>query len=81
VIGRLSVGSYTEAELALLSNESWKYNNNVRSVTITPGYQVTLYDRGDLTGKSITLTRSVRCLSDYSFMDITSSLVIKAGNP
>jgi hypothetical protein len=74
--GFLGVGSYTAAALALLP---WQYMNvdgeaYLHSITITPGYQVTLHEQGDFTGQSMTLTKDVRCLDNFA-----SSLVIQKG--
>jgi hypothetical protein len=77
-IGALGVGSYTADALLLLPFD-WSFDNNVRSLTIVPGYKVTLFDLGSLSGRNITLTQHVNCLSAYNFNDVTSSLIIERG--
>jgi hypothetical protein len=70
--GFLGAGSYTAAALELLP---WKYiYMEAYSITITPGYQVTLYEQDNFTGQSMTVTKDVRCLDNFA-----SSLVIQKG--
>jgi hypothetical protein len=77
-MGALEVGSYTADALQL---RQWNryFDNNVESLTIAPGYQVTLFDLGSLTGRNITLTQDTPCLDSYNFNDYTSSLIIQRG--
>jgi hypothetical protein len=78
LMGALGVGSYTAAALQLLPF-IYAFDGNVRSLTIAPGYMVTLFDLGNLSGPNITLTQDVPCLSAYNFNDVTSSLIIELG--
>jgi hypothetical protein len=77
LMGTLGVGRYTKA--ALLAQFNWLFDNSVDSLTIAPGYKITLFDFGDFTGRSITLTQDVPCLTAYEFIDVTSSLIIELG--
>ena len=57
----------------------WSMDNQLSSLRIPPGTQVTLYDGENFTGNSITLTEDAGCLnaSTQNFNDLTSSLVVE----
>jgi hypothetical protein len=78
LMGTLGVGRYTAAALQQLSF-SRRFDNNVQSLTMIPGYKLTLYDNDNFTGPSITLAQNVPCLNVYGFNDITTSLIIEPG--
>ena len=61
----------------------WSMDNQVSSLRIPPGTQVTLYDGENFTGNSITLTEDAGCLnaSTQNFNDLTSSLVVERTPP
>jgi Beta/Gamma crystallin len=78
LLGALGVGRYTAAALLLLQFE-FPFDNNVQSLTIAPGYKVTLFRDDNFKGQNITLTQSVPCLSAYGFNDDATSLIIEIG--
>jgi Beta/Gamma crystallin len=81
LMASLGVGSYTAAALKLLQMNGFMFANNLRSLTIPPGfsYKVTLYSSDNFLGQSYTFTANVPCLSTYSFNDKTQSLIIAIG--
>ena len=56
----------------------WKpvENDTISSVKVTPGYQITLYEHADYTGKSLTLNASSNWVGD-NYNDLFSSAIIK----
>ncbi len=72
----LSVGSYDVSTLT-----SSIGNDTLSSLRVAPGYQVTLYKNSGYSGSSITVTQDVYDLTDHSFNDMVSSIVISECNP
>ncbi|WP_163836623.1 beta/gamma crystallin-related protein [Spartinivicinus ruber] len=56
-------------------------NDDVSSLYIPSGYQVTLFEHDNFRGRSITLTGNDRCLVNNGFNDKVSSLVISKYRP
>lgn len=56
-------------------------NDEISSLRIAPGYQVTLYADANFKGSTLVLTEDVINLKDFSFNDKASSLKIEAINP
>jgi hypothetical protein len=77
LMASLGVGRYTAAALKLLQFIPYTFANNLRSLTIPPGYIVTLYSSDNFLGQSYDFTTSVPCLN--SFNDKTQSLIITTG--
>jgi hypothetical protein len=71
LLGGLSSGSYKAAALQALGLDG------MRSLSITPGYKVTLYS--DSLGSSNTFTSSVPCLDAYGLNGTTSKIIITSG--
>lgn len=53
-------------------------NNNISSLKIEPGYEVTLFDTSGQGGPSVTLTEDSSCLVGLNFNDRTTSMTITA---
>lgn len=70
----LWIGRYTKADLAFLDIR----DNDLSSVRVQPGYQVTLYDGDTFTGDSLVLTADNSCIG---MNDRVSSLIVKAVSP
>ncbi|MEN5058960.1 DUF7594 domain-containing protein [Sphingobacterium kitahiroshimense] len=69
----LELGKYSQSELAALGI----IDNGLSSISIPKGLRCILYDNGDFTGNSITLTGNNIDLSKFNFNDTMSSLVIE----
>lgn len=52
-------------------------DNSISSLKVASGYTVKLYDNSDFSGSTLTCTSDKSCLSDYSWNDKASSLVIE----
>ncbi|MFG1609482.1 peptidase inhibitor family I36 protein [Actinoplanes sp. NPDC049265] len=70
----LPVGDYTLAQLKARGIN----DNDISSMRVAPGYQVTAYDGDNLTGTSITLTADNPCLVQNNFNDLTTSVRVRA---
>lgn len=68
----LPEGSYTLAQLQARGI----VNNDLSSLRINAGYQVTLYDNDNFTGASVTRTADAACLVNDGFNDRASSVVV-----
>ncbi len=68
----LPVGSYSLAQLLARGIG----NDALSSLRVSPGYQVTLYQDDNFTGRSVTKTADAWCLVDDGFNDLASSLVV-----
>ncbi|MBT5740259.1 hypothetical protein HOI26_04100, partial [Candidatus Woesearchaeota archaeon] len=69
------VGSYDTAALV----GAGVLDNDASALIIAPGYQVALYDSGDLTGEPLILNGGSECLVDVdgvNFNDVLSSMVV-----
>jgi hypothetical protein len=53
------------------------FNDIISSVRIPPGLKAIFYEHGGFGGKSIELTGDHRCLIDYGFNDIISSIIVQ----
>jgi hypothetical protein len=71
---KLGIGSYTASQLAALGIT----DNDISSLYIPAGLKVVLYDNDNFTGTSKQLTADQACLSNLSFDNMTSSLIISA---
>jgi hypothetical protein len=69
-------GSYTTAQLAARGVA----NNDITSLTVPPGWTVTMYDGDNFTGTSLVRTTNDTFLSGGAWNDLVSSLVV-AGPP
>jgi hypothetical protein len=69
----LGVGEYTAAALAELGVS----DNNVSSLTVSPGYEAVLFEGDDFSGESITVTADTSCTVALDFNDLTSSIRIQ----
>lgn len=47
-------------------------NDALKSLRISPGYEVTLYEHGDFSGESLVLTRDIRKLNDWWSNQVSS---------
>jgi ribosomal protein S7 len=70
----LPVGNYTLSQLTALG----VLNNDVSSVKVQAGYQITLYNDDNFSGSSLTLTADNACLVGNNFNDLTTSLKVSA---
>ena len=68
----LPVGSYTLAQLQALG----VVDNDISSVKVQSGYQVTFYDNSNVSGTSLVKTADDNCLNDEGFNDVASSVVV-----
>jgi len=68
----LNEGRYTLAQLQALGVR----NDDLSSLKVNPGYQVTLYEGDNFTGRSVAKTASAGCLVDDAFNDLTSSVTV-----
>jgi chitinase len=68
----LNEGRYTLAQLQALGVR----NDDLSSVKVNPGYQVTLYENDNFGGRSVTKTGNAGCLVDDAFNDMASSAVV-----
>lgn len=51
-------------------------NDEISSLRVDPGYQVTLYQDDNFGGRSVTRTSDTSCLVDAGFNDLASSIVV-----
>ena len=72
----LNPGSYSVGQLQALGVA----NDDISSLRIQSGYQVTMYQHDGFSGNSITKYGDDACLVDDGFNDDISSLVISTGN-
>jgi len=68
----LNEGRYTLAQLQALGVR----NDDLSSLKVNAGYQVTLYEGDNFSGRSVTKTGNAGCLVDDAFNDIASSAVV-----
>jgi beta-glucanase (GH16 family) len=68
----LPEGQYNAAQLQARGVS----NNDLSSVRVNAGYQVTLYDGDNFTGTSVTRTGDTGCLVDQAFNDKATSVVV-----
>jgi chitinase len=68
----LQTGTYTTAQLNALGIA----DNDISTVTVQSGYQVTLYNDNNLSGASYTTTTNSSCLTTVGFNDMTSSIKV-----
>lgn len=68
----LKEGRYSAAQLQALGVR----NDDLSSLKVNPGYQVTLYEGDNFTGRQVVKTGSAGCLVDDAINDLTSSLVV-----
>jgi hypothetical protein len=54
----LDVGNYNFNQMGL-------DNDNISSLKVNSGYEVTLFEHGDFSGKELKLTSDVKCLTEY----------------
>jgi len=73
----LNEGRYTTAQLQALGVR----DNDLSSLRVNPGYQVTLYDGDNFSGRSVVKTANATCLVDDAFNDMTSSVVVAKAAP
>ncbi|RYZ36149.1 MAG: hypothetical protein EOP49_32875, partial [Sphingobacteriales bacterium] len=52
-------------------------NDDASSISIQPGYEVTLFSDDNFLGTSITLNSNTPCLVGYGFNDLLSSMVVR----
>jgi len=69
---KLGEGRYTLPQLEALG----VHNNELSSLRVNPGYQVTLYDDDNFGSRSVVKTSDAGCLVDDDFNDRTSSIVV-----
>lgn len=69
--GGLKVGDYTQADL----NSLGILNNDISSLKVNQGFKVTLFDKDNFSGDSISLTADTLCLGDWA--DRTSSVRVR----
>jgi hypothetical protein len=72
----LAVGNYTTAQMTALGIR----DNDISSVKVQSGYQVTLYDGDNFTGNSLVITADNSCTVNNNFNDITSSIKVSKIN-
>ncbi len=68
----LPVGNYNTNTLLSLG----MIDNDISSLYVSPGYQVTLYDGDNYSGSSFNITSANSCLINNNFNDKVSSIVI-----
>ncbi len=68
----LNEGRYTTAQLQALGVR----NNDLSSLKVNAGYQVTLYDGDNFSGRSVVKSGNAACLVDDAFNDQASSAVV-----
>jgi beta-glucanase (GH16 family) len=68
----LDEGSYTSSQLKALG----MVDNDLSSIKVMDGYQVTLYQNDNFLGASLVKTADDDCLVDDDFNDTTSSVVV-----
>lgn len=68
----LNEGRYTLAQLQALGARG----KDLSSLKVNAGYQVTLYEGDNFTGRSVAKTGSATCLVDDNFNDAASSVVV-----
>jgi hypothetical protein len=73
----LAVGRYATADLVFHG----AYDNDVSSVKVQPGYRVTFYDSDNFTGATLVKTADDSDLSNDSWNDRVSSLVVEPVTP
>ena len=66
-------GAYTAADIVIAGGK----DNDASSLSITPGYQVTLYSEDNFQGQSVVLRSDIDCLVDIGWNDILSSMVVE----
>lgn len=71
----LNVGRYTLAQLQALGLS----NDVLSSMKVNAGFTIVLYENDNFCGKSVVLTANNSCLTDKSFNDLTSSIIIICG--
>jgi hypothetical protein len=69
----LPVGDYTLAQLQVRGIN----NNDISSLRVAPGFQVTGYDSDNFTGTSLTATADNSCLVSNTFNDMITSLRVR----
>ncbi|GAA4274811.1 hypothetical protein GCM10022258_41070 [Aquimarina gracilis] len=65
----LNEGSYTMSQLQALGF----VDNDISSIQVQDGYQITIYEHDNFTGASLTMTANDDCLVNEGFNDIMSS--------
>ncbi len=68
----LNVGSYTLGQLQALGIQ----NDDISSLQIQPGYQITMYQHDNFTGNSLVKTGDDNCLVNDGFNDDISSVIV-----
>lgn len=68
----LAMGSYSASELVSLGAR----DNDISSVKVETGYQITLYQDDASAGASVSKTSDDSCLINDGFNDLTSSIVV-----
>ena len=52
-------------------------NDNISSIEVNKGYQLTIYEHGDFKGKSVTITSDQPNLGDLGWNDKISSIKVE----
>ncbi len=68
----LNEGRYTLSQLQALGVR----NDDLSSLKVNPGYQVTLYENDNFGGRSVTKSGNAGCLVDDAFNDLATSVVV-----
>lgn len=70
----IGIGEYPNIDdLGIISD----MNDELSSLRVEDGYQVTLYEGLNFTGSSVTITADDNCLIDNNFNEITSSIIVQ----